>query len=248
MDELLADGSEFTLGKEAYRHIVRVLRRGEGDPLILFNGDGFNYHSTLKITAPSMAIAVIQSREINTTESPLNINLVQSLAKGTKLDLVIQKATELGVTRITPVISERSVLQIDNNRIERKLSHWRGVAVSAATQCQRSVVPVVETPLPLIDWIDSQVKNRTENRTEKKAEPASCLLLHPSASKTLKEIELASASCSVLVGPEGGFTADEVNYAESRGAATFQCGPRILRTETAGFTAIAILQSLYGDF
>ncbi len=244
VDKQLSIDSEIILEKEAYKYIVRVLRRGEGDQLDLFNGDGFNYHSILGISESSIATATIQSRTLNATESPLNINLVQSLAKGTKLDLIIQKATELGVTRITPVTSERSILQIHKNRLERKLSHWRGVAVSAATQCQRSVVPIVESPVLLIDWFENQLDNRVHNS----AEPASCLLLHPAANKTLKEVNLPTAHCSVLVGPEGGFTDDEVNYAETRGAKTFQCGPRILRTETAGFTAIAVLQSLHGDF
>ena len=244
VDKQLSIDSEIILEKEAYKYIVRVLRRGEGDQLDLFNGDGFNYHSILGISESSIATATIQSRTLNATESPLNINLVQSLAKGTKLDLIIQKATELGVTQITPVTSERSILQIDKNRLERKLSHWRGVAVSAATQCQRSVVPIVEPPVLLNDWLE----NRIENQIQNNAEPASCFLLHPSANKTLKEINLPSTYCSVLVGPEGGFTEDEVNYAEAHGATSFQCGPRVLRTETAGFTAIAVLQSLYGDF
>ncbi len=236
VDEQLADVSEITLNKDASKYIVRVLRRRDGDPLDLFNGDGFNYHSILKLSTTSVAIAAIQTREINTSESPLKINLVQSLAKGSKLDLVIQKATELGVTQISPVVSERSVLQIDKARVDRKIHHWQGVAVSAATQCQRSVVPIVKPPVSLIDWID---------HTD---QPASCLLLHPTADKTLKEIELTSNKCSVMVGPEGRFTNEEINYAKARGVTTFQCGPRILRTETAGFTAIAILQSLYGDF
>jgi len=236
IDEQLKIGGEITLDKDAFKYVVRVLRRREGDPLVLFNGDGFNYRSTLKFTTPSIVIASIKTKVHNDTESPLHINLVQSLAKGTKLDLVIQKATELGVNRIIPVTSERSVLQIDRNRIDRKLTHWQGIAVSAATQCQRSVVPIIESPVSFIDWIDSCDKL------------SSCLLLDPSSKRTLKDIKLDSPDCSLLVGPEGGFTTEEINHATDRGATTFQCGPRILRTETAGFTAISVLQSVYGDF
>ena len=130
---------------------------------------------------------------------------------------------------------KRSVLQIDKNRVDRKLAHWQGVAISAATQCQRSVVPTVDSPVALTDWIDHIKK------------PESCLLLHPTADTTLQDITLQSPSCSVLIGPEGGFSTEEINHAKARGVTTFKCGPRILRTETAGFTAIAILQSRYGD-
>lgn len=235
VNEPLHVGTDIGLNKDVFKYLVRVLRRAQGDAIELFNGDGFNYHATLKLASPSSAAAEIQAKKKNTSESPLHINLVQSLAKGTKLDLVVQKATELGVNQITPVISERSVMQIDNDRIDRKLAHWQGVAVSAATQCQRSLVPVIERPLSLLEWI------------EKYAIPASCLLLHPSAKKTLKDVDLPSSACSLLVGPEGGFTEAEIKHAVTRGAIPFQCGPRVLRTETAGFTAIAILQSLFGD-
>ena len=203
--------------------------------MTLFNGDGFNYHSTLVVSSPGNAIANIHKKVLNPAESPLNISLVQSLAKGSKLDLVIQKATELGVRRTVPVISERSVMRIDEKRIDRKLDHWRGIAVSAATQCQRSVIPEIDPPLKLRDWFAGNAAQTT------------CLLLHPHADHRLKEIALEALECTVIVGPEGGFTDDEVNYAIECGVSTFQCGPRILRTETAGFTAIGILQSLYGD-
>jgi len=236
IDEPLADLDAVVLNKDIYKYVVRVLRRNDGDPLELFNGDGFNYRSTLRLSTASTAFAAIEEKLTNASESPLKINLVQALAKGTKLDLVIQKATELGVNQITPVVCERSVLQIDKKRIERKLAHWQGVAISAAAQCQRSVVPTVEFPIELIDWIDSA------------SDPESCLLLHPAAGKTLKDIKLQSLAFSLLVGPEGGFTTEEINYAKARGITAFKCGPRILRTETAGFTAISILQSLYGDF
>jgi len=233
--DLLADAVLITLNRDAFKYIVRVLRCTEGDALVLFNGDGFNYLAVLEFTGPTTANARILQKEINHTESPLRINLVQALAKGTKLDLVIQKATELGVNQITPVTSQRSVLQLEINRVERKLTHWRGVAISAATQCQRSIVPQVEAPVSLTSWLDAL------------SQPASCVLLHPTAVKPLKQLKLESAHCSVLVGPEGGFSSEEVAYAKKRGVTTFKCGPRILRTETAGFTAVAILQSLYGD-
>ena len=197
----LADGMLVTLNRETFKYVVRVLRRSSGDTLVLFNGDGFNYRSVLELNGTTTATALILQKEINETESPLHIKLVQSLAKGTKLDLVIQKATELGVCQITPVTSERSVLQLDANRIERKLAHWRGVAASAAMQSQRSVVPQIDSPVSLKNWLDALTK------------PADCLLLHPGADQSLKDVKLESPFCSVLVGPEGGFSAEEVAYA-----------------------------------
>lgn len=232
--DTLAVGQQIKLTKEASKYVGRVLRRSTGDPVILFNGDGFNYHSTLSISDSSVE-ATIQKKEKNVTESPLNITLVQSLAKGTKLDLIIQKATELGVTHIVPVSSEHSVLQIDKRKVERKMEHWRGIAVSASSQCQRSIVPVIEPPCSFTTWLKSVT------------DPANLLLLHPAADKPLKQINLHASDCTIIVGPEGGFSAEELVATETLGVTRFHCGPRILRTETAGFTAIAILQSMYGD-
>jgi 16S rRNA (uracil1498-N3)-methyltransferase len=231
----LTVGEQIKLDKDAGKYVVRVLRRRVGDELELFNGDGYNYQATLLSCAATDTVAEIQQRHHNTAESPLSINLVQALAKGTKLDLVIQKATELGVTQITPVSSERSVLQLDKSRVERKLEHWRGIAESAASQCHRSVIPVITAPQSLSDWLQHS------------AQSSPCLLLHPQARQSLNDIKLELPSCSLLIGPEGGFSDDELAHASQCGVMSFRLGPRILRTETAGFTAIAILQSLYGD-
>lgn len=235
----LTVGEQIKLDKDAGKYVVRVLRRRVGDGLELFNGDGYNYRATLLSCTATDTVAEIQQRHHNNAESPLSINLVQALAKGTKLDLVIQKATELGVTQITPVSSERSILQLDKSRLDRKLEHWRGIAESAASQCHRSVIPVIAAPQSLSDWLQHSAQNST------------CLLLHPQTQQSLNDIKLELPpelqECSLLIGPEGGFSDGELAHASQCGVMSFRLGPRILRTETAGFTAIAILQSLYGD-
>jgi len=169
------------------------MRYAEGDRVELFNGDGNNYSASI-VSVGKTAQVQIENSEINTTESPVSVTLVQSLAKGTKLDLVVQKATELGVHRITPVSAERSVLQVDEKRANKKAEHWTKIARSACAQCNRSVVPVIDPVIELNKW----------------------------------------------------FT-DHAEFAKDTGVILVQCGPRVLRTETAGLAALTIIQSLIGD-
>lgn len=233
VDQPLQADQTLELDREASNYISRVLRRTEKDPLTLFNGDGNNYAAIL--TKPGKTTTVqINSQSKNSNESPLNITLVQSLAKGSKLDLIIQKATELGVNRITPVSSDRSVLQIDSARLDKRMQHWRGVAIAACTQCQRSVVPVVDPPQSYSNWLELQPHDNT-------------FILHPKAEQSIASVEINGKHCTMIVGPEGGFNNEEIQQALTGGVIPIACGPRILRTETAGFTSIAILQSRFGD-
>lgn len=233
VDQPLQIDQIIELDREASKYISRVLRRSEGDPLALFNGDGNDYAATL--IAPGKTTHVqINSKSANSTESPVNITLVQSLAKGTKLDLVIQKATELGVSRITPVSSDRSVLQIDATRLQKRMQHWRGVAISACTQCNRSVLPEIDEPGSLSDWLSSKKHDNT-------------FILQPDSGQSIGSITISGRSCTIIVGPEGGFSDEEIQHALTHGVIPIACGPRILRTETAGFTTIAILQARFGD-
>ncbi len=229
----LAVDQPVELAAEAAKYLIRVLRRNVGDPLILFNGDGCNYTATI-LSADRQTVVKITGKTDNHSESPLSITLVQSLAKGTKLDLVIQKATELGVQRIVPVSSERSVMQIEAKRQQKKHDHWHGVAISAATQCGRSTIPVIDAPASLEHWLTQQVPDG--------------LLLHPGGTQSISQIELSTSSCTLLIGPEGGFSEQELTLATQSGYRAINCGPRVLRTETAGLTAAASLQSRFGDF
>ncbi len=233
VDQLFQIDQTIDLDREASKYISRVLRRVEGDPLTLFNGDGNNYAATITTAGKSTQVK-ISNQVKNCTESPLKITLVQSLAKGTKLDLVIQKATELGVSRITPVSSDRSVLQIDAARLQKRMEHWQGIAISACTQCQRSVLPTIDQPQDFHDWLASKQHDNI-------------YILHPGAEQSISTITLEAKPCAIIIGPEGGFSDEEIQHAMTSSAIPIACGPRILRTETAGFAAIAILQSRFGD-
>jgi len=208
------------------------MRFVEGDRVELFNGDGNNYAASIVGVGKSAQVK-IESAEINSTESPVSITLVQSLAKGTKLDLVIQKATELGVNRITPVSSERSVLQVNDKRAPKKAEHWVKIARSACAQCNRSVVPTIDPVTELNQWLTDHAEQQS-------------ILIHPVANQTFKELA-PSRTLNILVGPEGGFSDSELQLAVNTGITLVRCGPRVLRTETAGLAAVAIVQAFTGD-
>ncbi len=221
-----------TLDADASRYLCKVMRYKEGDQVVLFNGDGNDYTATL-VSAGKAAQLQVESSCGNPTESPLKITLVQALAKGTKLDLVIQKATELGVSHITPVNTEHSVLQIDQKRSVRKLDHWKKVASSACAQCNRSVVPTIDPVTDLAQWFKDH-----ENEYS--------VLIDPLAKQSFKDLG-QQPTMNILVGPEGGFSKNELALAADTNVNTVRLGPRVLRTETAGFAAIAIAQSHIGD-
>jgi len=221
-----------TLGADDSRYLIKVMRYKEGDKVELFNGDGNNYPATI-VSAGKSTQLKLDAAEPNHNESPLELTLVQSLAKGTKLDIIVQKATELGVHKISPVSSERSVLQVDENRAQKKLEHWNKIARSACAQSNRSTVPLIDPVTDLKSWLE-QHKNETS------------ILIHPDSSNTFKSLKAVTA-LNILVGPEGGFSEQELTLATNSAVKSVKCGPRVLRTETAGFTAIAIVQALIGD-
>lgn len=226
------DAPVLTLGADDSRYLIKVMRYTTGDQVELFNGDGNNYTATI-VSAGKATQLKLDSVKPNDNESPLKLTLVQSLAKGTKLDLIVQKATELGVQRISPVSSERTVLQVDAKRAEKKTEHWNKIARSACSQCNRSIVPVIDPVTDLKSWLE-QHKNEHS------------ILVHPHSESTFKNLKPVAA-LNILVGPEGGFSEPELRLAADSGVKSVRCGPRVLRTETAGFTAIAIVQALIGD-
>lgn len=232
-DAIAADSKPvITLNADDSRYLVKVMRYVEGDRVELFNGDGNNYSASIVSTGKSTQVRV-ESAEFNSTESPVAVTLVQSLAKGSKLDLVIQKATELGVHRITPVSSERSVLQVDEKRAQKKADHWIKIARSACAQCNRSVVPVIDPVTGLNDWLSDHKDEHS-------------ILIHPLANGSFKELA-SERTVNILIGPEGGFSDSELQLAQDTGVSLVRCGPRVLRTETAGLAALTIVQSLTGD-
>jgi len=231
--EKLAEGSTVALDKESSHYLSRVMRYKTGDKFVLFNGDGHDYQASI-VNLDKIVNAEVEFKQKNNTESPLSVTLVQALAKGTKLDLVIQKATELGATKISPINTERSVLQIDQSRLNKKRDHWKKIAISASAQCNRSVVPEVTEVTQFEEWM-------THHSNEH------IVLIDPTANQSFQDVEIKD-HINLMIGPEGGFSESELALAIKVGADLVKCGPRIMRTETAGLASLAILQALFGDF
>ena len=219
----------------AAQHVRRVLRLRAGDSLTLFNGDGWDYRCRLTALRGERVEAEILERVAATAESPLEVTLAQGVARGERMDLVVQKATELGVARIVPLLTERSVVRLDERRSGRRLAHWQAVATSACEQCGRARLPAVAAPLPLARWL------------EEPADASLRLLLSPGAGRALAGSAGGPGPVTLLVGPEGGLTDAERDAALRAGFEPCSLGPRILRTETAAIAALAVLQGTAGD-
>lgn len=226
-------GQKTALSDDAANHVGRVLRMQTGQTLTLFNGDGYNYHATITDVSKKQLLVKIDSSESNPVESPLRIHLGQGISRGDRMDFAIQKAVELGVTEITPLFTERCGVKLDGERLTKRNEQWQKIAISACEQSGRSVVPLVHPAITLAQW---QAQNTKEL----------CLTLDPRASATIKTLTPAPA-IRLVIGPEGGFTEQEVNATAAAGFNGIQLGPRILRTETAALTAISALQLQFGD-
>ena len=235
--ENLSLGATIKLSENAATHATRVLRLNVGDRLNLFNGDGFDYASELILVKKNEVLAKVISSHALDNESPLNITLLQGISSGDRMDFSIQKAVELGVQLIQPIATDRSVVKLSAERAEKRLEHWQNIVISACEQCGRASIPKVLAPKSLANWI---ADNMQSNITR--------ILLNPIAAKRLAELEKPLGDIQLLIGAEGGLTQSEINLAISKGFQSVLLGPRILRTETAGPTAIAALQSLWGDF
>ena len=231
----LAAAGEVQLPESAAAHVSRVLRLRPGDPLLLFDGSGADFRAELATAGGSRARVRVLEQVPGLAESPLRVTLVQAVSRGERMDWTLQKATELGVRRIRPVFSTRSVVRLDGGQAERRLRHWEAVVASACEQCGRSVLPVVEPPVDLARHL---------------AEPpgaAARLLLGPRSPDTLAARAAGLADVELLIGPEGGLDEAETGAALAAGYSAVRLGPRVLRTETAGIAALAVLQALAGD-
>jgi len=230
----LAIGISFELDERAFKHLVQVLRFSEGRELILFNGLGGEYHAKLISVSKRSAQAQILSFNDISRESPLDIHLAQCISKGDRFDFAIQKAVELGVKTITPVISARSQLKLNEERREKKVAHWQQVAISACEQSGRTRSIEINEPMGLADHLA-------------RAQAQTRLILHPDGTKKLSEIKLTN-SFDLLIGPEGGFEDKELALAKQAQFEAIQLGTRILRTETAPIAMIAALHALSNSF
>ncbi|AOD14312.1 16S rRNA (uracil(1498)-N(3))-methyltransferase [Xanthomonas fragariae] len=227
---------EVTLPEESANHLLRVLRLRQGDACILFNGDGSDYHARITVAGKRAARAMVERAEPLANESPLRITLLQGIARGEKMDLILQKATELGVAVIVPVNAERTEVKLDPARMEKRVAHWRSVVVSACEQSGRARVPHLAAPLGLLEA--AQASDPRELR----------LTLDPQGEHRLSTLPAGiQRSVIVAIGPEGGWSPRDRMILGEAGFSGLRLGPRILRTETAGLAAVAALQSRFGD-
>ncbi|MGE8393190.1 16S rRNA (uracil(1498)-N(3))-methyltransferase [Pseudomonas sp. BIGb0427] len=219
---------------EAQAHYIgRVLRMAVGDAVQLFDGSGQEFRGQLLEVGKKTVRVQLDEAFAGQADSSLQIHLGQGLSRGERMDWAIQKATELGVSAITPIVSERCEVRLKDERADKRMAHWRQVAISACEQCGRSSVPVIHPPQPLADWLkacDQDLK----------------LVLHPVAEPMVSHQQ--PASLAFLIGPEGGLSEAEVEQAKATGFHAARLGPRVLRTETAPVVALAVAQQLWGDF
>ena len=233
----LINGAEVVLDGDRARYLGRVLRLRVGDSITAFNGSGPEWSATIAGMTRSTATLGIGESQETTVESPLKIHLVQGISRGERMDFVVQKATELGVKRITPVLTEYGVVKLDADRAVKRRDHWQGVAASACEQSGRTRLPLIDTPMPLTDWFGSKPEDAGVD-----------LILKPGARAALTAVDSPRTKVCLLIGPEGGFSQTEYDDAEVSGFEAVSLGPRVLRTETAATAALAVLQSLWGDF
>ena len=230
----MAVDAEFELPADAAHHVRTVLRLSRDAELVLFNGDGSEYQARLIEVTHNGVRALVNSQRDPRTESPLDLTLVQSISRGERMDYTIQKAVELGIQRIQPVVSQRTVVRLDAVRADKRLSHWRGIARHAAEQSGRTRLPDICAIAPLELWLaERDVTHR--------------FLLNPEADLGLATQTPPTSAITVIAGPEGGFEAGEIDALEAAGAVSVHLGPRTLRTETAAVTALSIVQAVWGD-
>ena len=232
----IAVGKELHLGEEAARYLGRVLRLRAGDDVRVFNGDDGEWSATIATFGRDRVTIAVHDIVREAGEPALRIHLVQGISRGERMDFVVQKATELGVDRITPVLTDHGVVKLDGKRAVKRAQHWQRVAHSACEQSGRVRPPDVDTPLPLNDWFGAQ---RDSDTTD--------LVFAPRAGTRFANIDPPIAGLRLLVGPEGGFSEREYDDAGVAGFESVSLGPRILRTETAALAGIAIAQGLWGD-
>jgi 16S rRNA (uracil1498-N3)-methyltransferase len=235
-DQPLRPGNEVLLPEQAGEHVARVLRLERGHPLILFNGDGREYDACLAALAKRAVTAEITgTREVD-RETPLRLTLAQGIARGEKMDWILQKATELGVARIVPIVTERTEVKLDEERAERRLAHWTQVIAGACEQSGRARLPALDPPQRLDRWLGT-LGDAPELR----------LALRPGGDMQMRQLGKMENGAVLVVGPEGGLSDGDIAMLNQTGFRGLRLGPRILRTETAGIAALAALQALAGD-
>ncbi|SHF89656.1 16S rRNA (uracil1498-N3)-methyltransferase [Microbulbifer donghaiensis] len=238
--ESLAGQTELELEEAASRHLVKVLRLGVGRPVVLFDGSGGEYSAEMIETGKKARVRLNEFSADN-RQSPLALTLAIGISRGERFDWVVQKATELGVSAIQPLFTERCEVKLSGERLQKKLGHWRQIAASACEQCERNILPAIAEPLKLAQYLQGPGKD---------SEFDVRLVLHHRTELDLRQLEAERGkpeSALLLVGPEGGLSQVEIDAALARGFMPLRLGPRVLRTETAPVAALSVLQFQWGD-
>ena len=233
VDLALEPGAALELPPAQTRHLTQVLRLPPDAPLVLFNGDGYDYPAHLVRADRSGSSVRVGTPDAAEPIAPLDIHLALGVSKGERMDFALQKSVELGVGRITPLFTERSQVHLSGPRLERRLDHWRGILIGACEQSGRRRLPLLATAAPYSDWLSNH--------------EGGGLLLDPEAARPLTALPAPRVTITLLIGPEGGLGPRERASARARGFEGVRLGPRILRTETAPLAAIAVIQALWGD-
>lgn len=231
----LPPGRQVALPDAVARHAVGVLRLRDGDDVILFNGDGSECLGQLVKTGKGAEV-MLKATCAPERESPFAITLVQGVSSGERMDYTLQKAVELGVSHIQPVMMKRTIVRLDEDKRHKRRQHWQGVVISACEQCGRNHLPEIDPILDFHDWLATAG-----------AKAGLRLLLDPEARLRLRDLPAPEAAVTLLAGPEGGFDPNEREMLRRVGFQPVSLGPRILRTETAAVAAMAVIQGLWGD-
>ncbi|MFT5712477.1 MAG: 16S rRNA (uracil1498-N3)-methyltransferase [Glaciecola sp.] len=225
---------EIELDGQLSHYINNVLRLKQADPIVLFNGDGNEYSAEVLSITKKQVVVIINSQLSMSSESPLHIHLAQGVSKGDRMDFALQKSVELGVSEITPVITERCAVKLSVDRWQKKHEQWQKIIISACEQSGRNILPTLNQPITLNKWLGQS--------TEQKK-----VMLTPGSTKYMSSLTKPARGFRLLIGPEGGLSEQEVYTCEQTGFESVNLGPRILRTETAALASISIMQSLFGD-
>jgi 16S rRNA (uracil1498-N3)-methyltransferase len=235
VDPPVAAGKRLVVEGSAANHITRVLRLRNGDALTVFDGSGGEFGARIEeFRKDSVVVSVADHRPLD-RESPLPLTLAQGISRGERMDWIIQKATELGASRIVPLFTQRSVVRLDEKQAERKLQHWRAIAVAACEQCGRNRIPDLAAPMDFFDVLPADSSGVTR------------LLLSPTGDLRIDDLQDVAKGITVLIGPEGGLEDVEQEAAIAAGFKAVRLGPRVLRTETAAIAALTIIQRYFGD-
>ncbi|OTQ59291.1 16S rRNA (uracil(1498)-N(3))-methyltransferase [Gilliamella sp. A7] len=226
--------SLITLDDNAFNHLIRVLRMKTGESITLFDGSNQITPAVIHEVNKKTVIVKTANSVLDNRESPLNIHLGQVISRGDKMEFTIQKSVELGVNTITPLLSERCGVKLDQERLEKKVQQWQKIVISACEQCGRNIIPSINPVMKLETWC----ANLTDSLK---------LNLHPKAEQGINQLPNHNKNISLLIGPEGGLSNEEISMTHQYQFTDILLGPRVLRTETAALTAITALQVRFGD-